>query len=61
MKKIIRKVIGSIAMFIGLAAGCVLDSDISLGGIFLLVAVFVIGVFGGGALYCKGEPIPDIE
>ena len=48
-------------MFIGLAAGSALDSDISLGGIFLLVVLFGVGVFGGGYLYCKGEPIPDIE
>lgn len=61
MKKIIRKTIGSIAMFIGLAAGCAVDSDIPLWGTLLLIAMFIAGVFGGGYLFCKGEPIPDIE
>ena len=61
MKKIVRKVIGISAMFIGAAAGCALDSDISVGGICLLAAVFMIGVFGGGALLSKGNSIEDIK
>ena len=61
MKKIVRKVIGISAMFIGAAAGCALDSDISVGGICLLAAVFMIGVFGGGALLSQGEYIEDIK
>ena len=51
MKKNVRKVIGISAMFIGVAAGYVLDSDM----------VFMIGVFGGGALLSQGESIEDIK
>ena len=61
MKKIIRKSISGIAMFIGLAAGSAIDSDIPMWSTLLLIALFIGGVFGGGALYCKGESIPDIE
>lgn len=58
---IIRKVIGFIAMFFGMFAACSLDSDIPLWGTFLLIVVFFIGVFGGGYLLAKGEPIQDID
>lgn len=61
MKKLVRKSIAAFAMFIGLAAGSALDSDISLMGTLGLIAVFFIGFFGGAALLCKGEDIPAID
>lgn len=61
MKKIARKSIAAVAMFVGLAAASALDSDISMWGTIGLIAVFIIGFFGGAALFCKGEGVPQID
>ena len=61
MKTIVRKVVAGAMMFIGLFAGCAIDSQISMTGTLLLAGLFFVGVFGGGALYIKGEPISELK
>ena len=61
MKKLVRKSIAVFGMFVGIAAVSALDSDIPMWGTLILIALFFIGLFGGGYLYCKGEPTPQID
>lgn len=61
MKTLVRKVIAGTMMFLGLFAGCAIDSEIPMSGTLLLAVVFFVGVFGGGALYIKGEPISELK
>lgn len=61
MKKIVRKIFGGIALFIGLAAGSALDSIVPFWATLILIVVFFTGFFGGCYLICKGEPVPEID
>ena len=61
MKKIVRKIFGGIALFIGLAAGSALDSIVPFWTTLILIVVFLTGLFGGCYLLYKGEPVPEID
>lgn len=61
MKTIVRKVVACAMMFVGLFAGSAIDSEVSFTCTMLLAGLFFVGVFGGGALYIKGEPISELK
>lgn len=56
---IVRKAIALMLMFVGMAAVSALDSNVSVLGELGLVAVFLVGFFGGGALFFRGETMEE--
>lgn len=59
--KNLKKILGMIAMFIGLAALCAVDSEVPLWGTMLICMVGIVGTFGGVALYCKNSNAPMVD
>ena len=59
--KNLKKILGMIAMFIGLAALSAVDSEVPMEVTLLICMVGIAGLFGGGALYCSNSNQPEID
>lgn len=59
--KNLKKILGMIAMFIGLTALCAVDSEVPLWVTLLICLVGIAGLLGGGALYCNNSNQPEID
>ena len=59
--KNLKKILGMIAMFIGLTALCAVDSEVPLWVTLLICLVGIAGLFGGGALYYNNSNQPEFD
>lgn len=59
--KNLKKILGIIAVFIGITALCAIDSNVPVWGTLLIIVVGITGFFGGAVLYCKNSDQPMVD